>query len=118
MKCASVSELVPLEVSMNTLVVQSTGRVLGDSQRDCNTFTVMARCLISVGDRCAINFPDHDDPDSYRHHRLYHGQEAEVVKIRRKSVDLKLLTGPAAGEISRDVRPTNLVFLGPYIKAP
>lgn len=76
---------------------------------------VLAKCVIRIGYVCTVYFPSHDDADSYRAHRLYHQQNAKVVKIRQKGgLDLEMTTGPAKGSISENVDPTNLFFWGPF----
>lgn len=101
-----------METALTVAPSLSPERLEGEEQKE---LAVLAKCIIKIGYVCTVYYPSHHDAESYRDHRMYHEQNARVVRIHKKGgLDLEMTTGPAKGSISENVDPTNLFFWGPF----
>jgi hypothetical protein len=98
-----------------TLTAASGNSLMKSDDAQGKEMVVLAKCIIKVGYVCTVYYPNHDDPESYENHEMYHEQNARVIRIHEKGgVDLEMTTGPARGKICENVAPTNLFFWGPF----
>lgn len=83
-------------------------------------FKTVARCEINLGARCTIKHPGHTNSQEYKEFNACNGQEATIVGFypsgaeEPTSVNLKIETGPNAGELVVDVNPEYLYFQGTF----
>lgn len=77
-----------------------------------------AMCEVNIGDECTVRHPGHHDMPSYSGYIACDGQQAVVEDfIEEKggiSVNIRMKTGPRAGEIVRDVNTRFLRFSGVF----
>ena len=85
--------------------------------QDCEQgrdMAVLAVCRIKVGYVCTIYYPTHGDVESFCDHERYHEQSAEVIKVRKDSLDIRVTSGPRKGDVLKETDPTELFFWGPF----
>lgn len=84
------------------------------------SFKVVANCEIKLGDKCTIKLPGHTNHQQYAEYNACNDQEATVVGYypagsrEPTSVNLRMDTGPCAGQVTFDVNPQNLHFSGTF----
>ncbi|MEK7460226.1 MAG: hypothetical protein AAB628_01605 [Patescibacteria group bacterium] len=71
-----------------------------------------ARCDISLGAECTVEYPGSHDFGSFFECSIYDKQKAVVVGLNESSVDIELKTGMYIGRIVKNVDPRHLVFSG------
>lgn len=86
-------------------------------------FLAVVKCEISLGSKCTIKLPaGHSTHQQMAEYRTFDGREAVVVGFyptgsnTPTSVNLKILTGPAEGEVVFGVNTASLQFEGTFKK--
>lgn len=77
-------------------------------------YAVRATCLIGINDVCTVYFPDSDDLGSAVFHGNCHEQNAKVVKLNGKNMDIEMTSGPWKGRVVPGFHPLHLFFWGPF----
>ncbi len=71
---------------------------------------------ITLGSKCKLAALYNEDTSSFDDYPNFDGNEAVVVKLNERTVDLRIETGPRKGKIIEKVNPGSLFFPGTFQK--
>lgn len=108
----------PLQEKADGLVSNSGGGTdnVAANNNDGKEYVVKAQCLIRIGDVCTIDFPDHEDHESYMFHLNCHGHKALISCMHESGFGIRMMSGPWKDAELPSIQSKWMFFEGPFAR--